>query len=150
DAMYLAGLITDDARMTVKDLNRWVAKANCPALGEYTVAWVAAESNHGRELAADWIESKNEGTAAAGWATLAGIVALAPDDELDPKHLKQLLQRIGKTIHQEPDRVRHTMNRFMIALGSHVAPLTDLVVQTATKIGAVTVDAGDTACNCPY
>src|SRR3954462_15344029 len=56
DAMYLAGLIADDPKMTKEDLRRWLAKANCSALQEYTVPWVAAESNHGRELALEWIE----------------------------------------------------------------------------------------------
>src|SRR5437764_341009 len=46
DAMYLAGLIADDAKMTKKDLNRWAEDANCASLSEYTVAWVAAESHH--------------------------------------------------------------------------------------------------------
>ena len=32
DAMYLAGLIADDARMTKKDLQHWAAKANCRPL----------------------------------------------------------------------------------------------------------------------
>ena len=31
--MYLAGLIADDARMTKKDLQRWVAKAMQNTLG---------------------------------------------------------------------------------------------------------------------
>ena len=56
DAMYLAGLIADDAKMTRKDLLHWVDKANCAMLSEYTVPWVAAESNHGRALALEWIE----------------------------------------------------------------------------------------------
>src|ERR1051326_7140824 len=43
DAMYLAGLIADDMRMTRDDLQRWVEGATCSMLGEYTVAWVAAE-----------------------------------------------------------------------------------------------------------
>src|SRR5205809_2311046 len=51
DAMYLAGLIADDLRMTKKDLEHWVEKANSAMLCEYTVPWVAAESKHGRELA---------------------------------------------------------------------------------------------------
>src|SRR5436190_16079789 len=58
DAMYLAGLIADDDQMTREDLRRWVEKANCPTLSEYTVAWVAAEGPHGWELALEWIESK--------------------------------------------------------------------------------------------
>src|SRR5438132_9885721 len=60
DAMYLAGLIADDARMTKKDLERWIDKANSPTLSNYTVAWVAAGSPPGRELALNWSETKDE------------------------------------------------------------------------------------------
>src|SRR5947209_20349648 len=49
DAMYLAGLVADDLRMTKQDLRRWVEKASCAMLTEYTVPWVAAEGKHGRE-----------------------------------------------------------------------------------------------------
>src|SRR5687767_2995452 len=62
DAMYLAGLIADDAKMTPKDLNRWVEKAH-GGLESYTVPWVAAGGRHGRELALKWIESKKENVA---------------------------------------------------------------------------------------
>src|SRR5271168_1501471 len=40
DAMYLAGLIADDARMTRKDLNCWAKTANGGALPSATVPWV--------------------------------------------------------------------------------------------------------------
>src|SRR5262249_44630007 len=46
DAMYLAGLIADDSKMTKADLQRWLDKATCGALSEYTVPWVAAGSKH--------------------------------------------------------------------------------------------------------
>src|SRR6266567_3062445 len=39
DAMYLAGLIADDARMTPEDLQRWVENATSDALCGYTVPW---------------------------------------------------------------------------------------------------------------
>src|SRR5947208_13349423 len=57
DAMYLAGLIADDGAMTKEDLRGWAERANCGMISKYTVAWVAAESPHGRELALEWIES---------------------------------------------------------------------------------------------
>src|SRR5207302_9008474 len=79
DAMYLAGLIADDARMTKKDLQRWVKQAYWYMLSEYTVPWVAAGSPYGRELALKWIESKKEHVAAAGWATLSSFVGITPD-----------------------------------------------------------------------
>src|SRR5882724_9275997 len=71
DAMYLAGLIADDLKMTKKDLRRWLDQATCTALCGFTVAWVTAESMHGWELALEWIESKKEIVAVAGWATLS-------------------------------------------------------------------------------
>src|ERR1700730_7134196 len=58
DAMYLAGLIADDRKMTKKDITRWVEKATCDSLCNYTVAWVAAHSTHGWDLAREWIDSK--------------------------------------------------------------------------------------------
>ena len=70
DAMYLAGLIVDDARMTRKDLNRWVKGAYWYLLSESTVPWVAAEGPHGWAMGLEWIESKTEAIAAAGWSTL--------------------------------------------------------------------------------
>src|SRR5262245_3344243 len=51
DAMYLAGLIADDARMSKADLQRWVEKAYGGGLVGATVPWVAAGSPHGREVA---------------------------------------------------------------------------------------------------
>src|SRR5436190_11632449 len=125
DAMYLAGLIADDARMTKKDLQHWLDQAYCYGLSGYTVAWVAAGSPHGRELALKWIGSKDEKVATAGWATLGSLVAIADDEDLDIPELKRLLDRVGKTIHKAPNRARYTMNGFVIAVGSYVAPLTE-------------------------
>ena len=88
DAMYLAGLIADDPRMTKKDLTRWVENANCAALSEYTVPWVAAGSQHGRELALKWIESKKEKVAASGWATLSSLVAIKDDSEIQRQRIR--------------------------------------------------------------
>lgn len=74
DAMYLAGLIADDARMSRQDLEGWVRQALSQNISEYTVPWVAAGSPHGYELALQWIDAKEEHIAAAGWATLGSIV----------------------------------------------------------------------------
>jgi 3-methyladenine DNA glycosylase AlkD len=150
DAMYLAGLIADDAKMTRKDLERWVKQAYWYMLSEYTVPWVAAGSPHGHDLALEWIESDQERIAAAGWATLSSLAAIKDDTELDLAELKQLLKHVEKSIHQQPNRVRHAMNLFVIYVGSFVAPLTDLAVATAKKIGPVTVDMGGTACKEPF
>lgn len=150
DAMYLAGLIAEDPKMTRQDLQRWVEGANCSGLSEYTVPWVAAGSRHGRELALQWIEAEDEGVASAGWATLSGLVALKDDAELDRGELERLLERVERTIHRQPNRVRYVMNGFVIAVGSYVKALTERALETAARIGKVSVNMGGTACKVPY
>src|SRR5688572_22996068 len=148
DAMYLAGMIADDVRMTKRDLQRWADKAYGAALGT-AVSSVAAGSSVGYELAMEWIESKKESVAAAGWLTLSNIVSIRDDAELDTAKLKRLLQRVQKTIHQAPNEVRYTMNSFVICVGSYVRGLTDLALEIGEKIGTVEVDMGNTACQVP-
>ena len=146
DAMYLAGLIADDAKMTKKDLTRWVEKACEPLVGS-TVAWVAAGSAHGKEIALEWIESKKPLVAAAGWATLGCLVAL--NSQITAAELKQLCQRVAQTIHTAPNDVRPKMNMFVVSVGCYEASLTKFAMQLGEKIGPVTVDMGDTACQVP-
>jgi 3-methyladenine DNA glycosylase AlkD len=149
DAMYLAGLIADDAKMTKKDLQSWVENALSHPLAEYTVAWVAAESPHGWDIALKWIESKKESIAAAGWATLCSLVAIKDDSELDLDKIADLLDRAARTIHKQPNRVRYWMNNFVISVGGYIESFTDLAKATAKKIGKVEVDMNGTACQVP-
>jgi 3-methyladenine DNA glycosylase AlkD len=149
DAMYLAGLIADDEKMTKADLQTWVDEAVSNNISEYTVPWVAAEGKYGFELALEWINDSREHVAATGWSTLADVVALKPDNELDMEVLRALLKRVGQTIHSSPNRVRSTMNGFIISVGTYVAPLADDAIAAANSIGPVMVDKNGTACKTP-
>jgi hypothetical protein len=119
-------------------------------LSEFTVPWVASGSKHGWDLALQWIESKKENIAAAGWATLGSLVSTKDDADLDLAALKKLLSRVEKTIHQQPNRVRYVMNGFVIGVGCYIKALSDLALKTAERIGEVSVDMGGTACKVPY
>jgi len=149
DAMYLAGLIADDAKMTTADLQTWVKQAVSQNISEYTVPWVAAEGKHGFEQAMEWVNAPEEHIAASGWCTLSNLTALKPDNELDLNAFKELMERVSRDIHTEQNRVKQTMNSFIISVGSYVTPLTDEAIATANKIGAVTVDMNGTACKTP-
>jgi 3-methyladenine DNA glycosylase AlkD len=150
DAMYLAGLVADDARMTKGDLQRWVRKAQGGCLAGTTVASVAAESAHGWELALRWIDSPKEHVAEAGWSTLSMLVALKPDDQLDPEQLRQLMGRVKREIGCAPNAARYAMNQFLISVGCYVESLTALAIETGETLGLVEVDMGDTACKVPF
>jgi len=149
DAMYLAGLMADEKQITKAQLQDWVEKAYWYYLSEFTVPWVAAETGFGFELGQEWIESKEEGIAAAGWATLASFAGVNEDAALDIKMYSKLLDKVAKDIHNAPNRVRYTMNGFVIAIGSYIPALTEKAQEVATEIGKVDVEMGGTACKVP-
>lgn len=149
DAMYLAGLIADDSRMTKRDLQKWVKRATCDAVSEYVVPGVAAGSAHGFALAREWITSKQERIAGSGWTTWSHLVAITYDSELDLDELRGLLDHVAATIHDQPNRLRYTMNTFVISVGGYVKPLTAYAVKIAKQIGKVRVDMGGTSCKVP-
>jgi 3-methyladenine DNA glycosylase AlkD len=147
DAMYLAGMVADGSQMTKQELNAWAeGAANLQMIAEYTVPWVAVENSHGRDLAIQWIKSKKEHVASSGWCTYAGLVATQPDEALDLAEIEGLLKTVVKGISRAQNRVRGTMNGFVIAVGTHVKPLLKQAMDVARQIGVVSVDVGDTAC----
>jgi len=149
DAMYLAGLIADESKMSKKDIQQWAEKSPSHGISEYTVAWVAAESDYGWELGMKWIDSPKETIASSGWNTLSGVITMKPDNDLDIALIKKLMQRIIKEIHSAPNRVRYTMNGFVISVGGYIKELTKEAIEVSKKIGNVYVDMGGTACKVP-
>ena len=149
DAMYLAGLIEDETQVTKAQLQTWMNEAYWYMLSEYVVAQLAADSPYGWELGMEWIESRTEGIAAGGWATLSNVVSITDNSQLDEEILSALLDRIATYIHSAPNRVRYAMNGFVIACGSYVPSLTSKAIATANKIGKVDVEMGGTSCKVP-
>jgi 3-methyladenine DNA glycosylase AlkD len=150
EAMYMAGMVADGAKLTAADLNGWLDRAKgLQMVSEYTVPWLTAENPQARTLALRWIKSKKEHIAAAGWCTYGGLLALKPDNELDLAEVESLLNTVVKQIHKAPNRVRHTMNLYVISVGGYVTPLLAKAKAAARQIGEVTVDMGETACKVP-
>lgn len=149
DAMYLAGLIADEKQITKKQLQLWVEQAYWYMISEYTVAWVAAESQFGWELAAEWIESDNEMIAAAGWSTYSSLLSITADEEIDTDLIRILMDRAAKHVHDNENRVSYTMNGFVLAAGAFVESLTGKAMNLGEQIGKVEVYMGETNCKVP-
>ena len=150
DAMYLAGLIADDERMTRRDLQRWADGAYGGSLPGATVAAVAAQGRYGWEMGLKWIESSQSQVAQTGWGTLSLLTALKDDDSLDVPQLKRLLQRVADELPQAPDAVRYQMNQFVISVGCYVKELTATALEIGERIGEVQADLGNNQCRIPY
>ncbi|NBB89979.1 MAG: DNA alkylation repair protein [Spirochaetes bacterium] len=149
DAMYFAGLIADETKVTKEQLQHWVQQAYWYMLSECTVAWLAAESPYGFELAREWMAADEEMIACAGWSTFASLLQIRSNDDFDPSELEQLLDTVEETIHEERNRVRYVMNQFVISVGSAVPALTERCKQIGERVGTVRVDMGETACTVP-
>lgn len=149
DAMYLAGLIADGAKMNRRQLDQWVRGASWHMIAGCTVPWVTAEHPDAVAIALKWIDSPKELIATAGWSTLSAVVATVPDDQLPVKEFGKLLDRCAKTIKTAPNRARYSMNSFVISCGTYVAALGDQAIATARRMGTVEVDMGDTSCQVP-
>jgi len=121
DAMYLAGLMADEKQISKDDLNQWVKAAYWYYLSEYTVPWIAAESPYGFELGLDWIRSTEETVASAGWSTLSNYASI--NDSLNLETYASLLDEVGEKIHNAQNRVKYTMNGFVIAIGCYIQEL---------------------------
>jgi 3-methyladenine DNA glycosylase AlkD len=149
DAMYLAGLIGHGAEMTRAELQEWADRATWHMISDYTVPWMVVEHPEGWKIGLEWIDSPVEKIACSGWCALSLFALVREDKDLDLKALERLLDRVRKSIGAAPNRARHTMNNFIIAVGGAVKPLTRKALEVAGKIGKVEVDHGNTSCVTP-
>jgi len=150
EAMYLAGMVANGTKMSRAELDSWAdGAASMPMIAEYTVPWVTVENAAGAELAVKWIGSAEQKTAVSGWCTYSGLVATKADEALDVKEIERLLETVVAGIPRAKNRVRLTMNSFVISVGKYVTPLLGKAKATARELGVVEVDMGETACEVP-
>jgi len=150
EPMYLAGLVADGAKMSKKELHDWANGSHgMPMIAEYTGPWVAAENPAARELALEWMDSKKESVTSSGWSAYGGMISMRADDELDLAEIERLMHRAVKEIGKAPNRVKYTMNGFVISVGGYVKPLLQKAKAAAKQLGKVEVDVGKTECKVP-
>jgi 3-methyladenine DNA glycosylase AlkD len=150
EAMYLAAMVANGAKMTPDQLQAWAMKsAGLAMVFEHAVPWVAVENPVGRQLALDWVESDKEHMAACGWKTYAGLLVTRADADLDLEEVTALLDKAVAGIGVGAERARYCKNGFVISVGTHVKPLYERARAAAEAIGTVAIDVGDTACKVP-
>jgi 3-methyladenine DNA glycosylase AlkD len=150
DAMYLAGLIADETKMSREQLQRWAETASWYMLSDYSVASVAAESPYAMECANGWIKSDKQLIASAGWSTYSGFIAITDNAKLDIKEIKSLVDSIEQNILDAKNRVRYAMNSFVISVGGYIPELSEYAKGASERIGKVSVYMGKTSCKVPF
>jgi 3-methyladenine DNA glycosylase AlkD len=149
DAQYLAGLIANPKEFTEAQLTQWAREAGWYMVSEYAVAWNVAEYPDCVKLCVQWIDSDEAQLQSTAWSALSAYLGIAPQEAIDEALMRSLLEKAEAEIHQAANRVRYTMNGFVIALGGAVASLSEACKAAGDRIGKVEVYMGKTACKVP-
>lgn len=162
DARVLATHVADGQSISASTLEAWM-KACRNYVQMDAVSTLAMRTPHAGDKARQWIDSKDEYIAAAGWNVVAGLaMAGTPDGTAgrvkkqesaagvwDDGKFKQVLARIEREIAGAKNRVRHSMNNVLISVGLRGGAMREAAIAAAKRIGKVDVDHGDTSCKTP-
>ncbi|GAA0764798.1 DNA alkylation repair protein [Clostridium subterminale] len=146
DAMYLAGMIAEPKKMVEEDFNRWIEGAYFHMISDYIVAVTLAETDIAFTVSDRWIDSGEELTMSAGWSCYDWLLGTRKDSEFDKDKLLAMLNRVGDTIHNQPNRTKYAMNNFIMSVGISYLPLHEEAKKIAQKVGKVDVFMGKTLC----
>ena len=146
DARILATMIADPERATVSLLNEWVKDLDNYITTDAFSTFVG-NTPHVSKKMEQWMKSPKEWVATAGWNLLGGLAVR--DESLPDTFFKPYLKIVRGTIHQQKNRVRHSMNHALICIGVRSQGLHKLAVSVAKKVGKVEVNHGKTSCKTP-
>jgi 3-methyladenine DNA glycosylase AlkD len=149
EARILATQIADPLKTNQKEIDGWLKDLDGYPLTDAFAVFVARTRFAEPSMKA-WMKSTEEWTASAGWRLLgAAAQPTEAANDRDDAFFEPFLQTIQERIHWEPNRVRHTMNSALIAIGARGGALEKKALQAAKAIGVVHVDHGETDCETP-
>ncbi len=146
DARCLAALIADPAQLTAATADAWAAATRYHTIIDL-VAGVVARAPIALERMAQWVGADEDHVARCGWSVMAQLAQ--HDGAIADAAFTPYLAVIERRIHDAPNSTREGMNRALIAIGGRSDALAAPAIAAARRIGPVTVDHGDTACETP-
>jgi 3-methyladenine DNA glycosylase AlkD len=146
DARILALMIADPKQADSAILDSWASDLTNYVIADAFSTYVG-QTPFARAKAEQWIESNDEWTADAGWSLIGRLAS--SDESLPDSYFTAALARIARDLHTSKNRVRHAMNNAVINIGLRNEALEAQAIATATQIGKVVVDHGNTDCKTP-
>lgn len=152
DARIIGVLIDEPKKMT-----REQAEAQVEDLGHGMLSHVycscdapLSKTSFARELAVDWMDSKDAMRRRCGYSLLYELAKNRRDRALDDAFFTRHVKRIRETIHDEENWVRDAMNASLLSIGKRSKKLNETALAAARAIGPVHVDYGDdNSCEVP-
>ena len=151
DARVLGVLIDEPKKMTPEQAEAQVEDLHHGMLSHVYCSCDAplAKTSFARELAVDWIDSKDDMRRRCGYSLLYELAKNKRDKELSDTFFTGYVNRIRETIHDEENWVRDAMNMSLLSIGKRNVKLNKATLKAARAIGPVQVDYGDNSCESP-
>ncbi|RTQ51541.1 DNA alkylation repair protein [Hymenobacter gummosus] len=146
DARTLATMVADAQQLTPAEAEAWAADVRNHSLAD-ALAGLVAGTGFAWAQAEAWMQAPDEYRQRLGYALLSRLAqqdATAPDAVFEP-----YIVRIEQQLQQAPNRAKEGMNGALLALGGRSEALRRRVEEAADRIGPVSIDHGDTACQTP-
>ena len=148
DARVLATMVDDPSQVTERTLRERLADVDNYVLADAFASLVGRTSLRD-DLARDWTaDPGDEWTGTVGWA-LVGAQALGVESSLSDDYFTERLSYIERHIAVAANRVRHSMNGALIAIGCRSPEMREAAEEASRRIGKVQVDHGQTSCKTP-
>lgn len=148
DARVLATMVDDPSRVSERTLRHRVSDVDNYVLAD-ALASLAGRTSLRDGLARDWtVDPRDEWAGTVGWSLVAAQALDAGGSPPD-SYFTDRLSYIERHIQGAANRVRHSMNGALIAIGCRSAELRKAAEEAAGRIGKVEVDHGQTSCKTP-
>ncbi|WP_400190625.1 DNA alkylation repair protein [Hymenobacter sp. B81] len=143
EARTLATMLADPQQLSAAEAEAWAAEVPNHALAD-SLAALVAETPFAQAKLAEWTATPDEYRQRLGFALLGRLAlqdAALPDAFFEP-YIRQIEQQLAGAA----NRAREGMNNCLISIGSRNEALRQRVEAAADRIGPVSIDHGDTAC----
>lgn len=147
DARLLACMVADPERASETELDAWLDDIEVYVLVDVFVAELAARVPGRQARAERWIASHRDRTAQAGW-DLMNVLAMTDEDVPDDYFAAQL-HLIEEHMPSYGNWTRRSASNAITGIGLRNERLEAEARRTATRMGHVEFDPGQTACVMP-
>lgn len=149
DAMYLSQWVVDPQLLTISDLENVLECTDYYMIIDNVVANLAAKHPDAITILYKWIDHPNHRYRQAAYSLYTLVLMSFSNELIDIDFLQQKLDHVRNNIHHEQNRVRYSMNSFLIGAGIYIESLTEQAKDIAKDIGKVEVFMGKTSCKVP-
>lgn len=151
DAIYLSQWIVDSSVLTISDIVELVTSTNYYMILDTVVTNIVYRNKDLNEyVLTNWISHSNPRYRQVAYGLYSIVLSKLPNEEININEVQELLWHIENVIHTEENRVKYSMNSFLISAGIYIPSLTEYTITMSERIGKVEVFMGDTSCKVPF